>query len=128
VAGPRGVCLTAALLVAVGSAMVSCGGPNPASDFCSSYGDAVRGVVSAAHQYTADPAAFSNTYKSTMDGMGKIRAKAPDDELRSAFDRSMFTFSVFSSDADLADFLNRADFSGNAVVLACADHGAPINL
>jgi hypothetical protein len=128
VAGPRGILPTAVLLAVVGSGAVACGEANPANDFCSSYGNAMHEVVSAARQYASDPAAFASTYKSTMDNIGQVRAKAPDDRLRSAFDRSMFTFSVFSSDKDLADFVSRADFAGDAVVLTCAEYGVDIRV
>ncbi|HEU5476101.1 MAG TPA: hypothetical protein VFV67_36205 [Actinophytocola sp.] len=126
-AGPRGVLSTAVLLMAVGSAVAGCGG-NPATDFCSSYGDAMHGLVVAARQYGANPANFSATYKSTMDSLGSVRTKAPDDKLRSAFDRSMFTFSVFDTEASLADLLSRADFSTNAVVLTCAEYGLDVTV
>jgi hypothetical protein len=125
VAGPRGAWLIAALLVTVGS---GCGVANPAGDFCSSYGAAVHDVVVAARGFDADPAGFASTYESTLEGLGKIRAKAPNDELRSAFDRSMFTFSVWDSQEDLADFLGRADFSTNAVVIACAEYGVEVRI
>jgi len=51
-----------------------------------------------------------------MDRLTEIRRTAPDDTLRSAFDTAAFTFSVFGADADITDFLTRADFSENAVV------------
>lgn len=127
-AGLLRVWLTAALVAAVGWGLASCGGSNPAKDFCNSYGDAMHGIVAAARQYPADPAAFASTYKSTMDTIGQIRAKAPDDRLRAAFDRAMFTFSVFDADEDLADFLARADFSTNAVFITCADYGVDITV
>lgn len=119
--------LTAALLVAVGSGAAACGA-NPADDFCSSYGNALHEIVQAARSYEADPDGFASTYKSTMDSMAKIRAKAPDDQLRSAFDRSMFTFSVFDSQKALAEFIGRADFSANAVVVTCAEYGVDVKL
>lgn len=104
----------------------ACSAENPANDFCTSYGDAMRGVVAAAHG--GDPAAFSAAYKSTMDALPGIRAKAPDDTLRSAFDRSMFTFSVFGTDANLASFLSRVNFSDDAVITACNDYGVNIHV
>lgn len=126
-AGLRGIWLAVAVLATVATS-AACSQTNPASDFCSSYGKAIGGVVAAAHQYATDPATFSATYKSTMDNINEIRAKAPDDTLRSAFDRSLFTFTVFSSDEDLANFLNIADFSGNAVVIACAEYGLTVTV
>jgi hypothetical protein len=117
--------LTAVLSTAVlGGA---CAKDNAATDFCHSYGDAVRGMVAAARQYSANPANFAAAYKSTMDSLDTVRAKAPDDKLRTAFDKAMFTFSVFSGDdKGLADFITRADFSNNAVVQACAEDGVEI--
>lgn len=112
------------LLTAVAAACSS--GDNPASDFCTSYGDAMRGVLDAAR--AGDQAAFSAAYKSTMDGLPAIRSKAPDDNLRSAFDRSMFTFSVFGSGTDLAKFLARANFSDDAVIVACGEHGVEVRV
>ena len=54
--------------------------------------------------------------------------KLPTTNLRTAFDRALFTFSVFEADEDLADFLTRADFSTNAVVIACADYGIDVTV
>lgn len=116
-------------LAAVGCWVAACGiSDNPANDFCSSYGNAMHGVVSAAHQYAGDTATFSAIYKSTLDSLPAIRDKAPDDALRSAFDRSMFTFSVFSNDADLANFITRVDFANDAVILSCGDHGIDVRV
>jgi hypothetical protein len=127
VAGLRGTWPVVALLATV-ALSAGCSQTNPAGDFCSSYGKAFGTVVAAARQYATDPAVFASTYKSTMDNIGEIRAKAPDDTLRAAFDKSMFTFTVFGSDADLAEFLTRADFSTNAVVIACADYGVTVTV
>jgi hypothetical protein len=127
VAHRRAACLTA--LAAVGCFTVSCsGGANPANDFCSNYGSAMHGVVSAAHQYAGDAAAFSAVYKSTLDSLPAVRDKAPDDTLRAAFDRSMFTLSVFSNDADLAGFISRMDFANDAVIVACNDYGVNVKV
>ncbi len=126
-AGLRGSWPAVVLLAAV-ALSAGCSQTNPASDFCSSYGKAIGGVVAAARHYATDPATFASTYKSTMDNIGEIRAKAPDDTLRSAFDRSLFTFTVFGSEEDLAEFLTRADFSTNAVVIACADYGVTVTV
>jgi hypothetical protein len=115
-------------LLAAAATSAACSQENPASDFCSSYGKAFGTVVAAARRYATDPATFTATYKTTMDNIGQIRAKAPDDTLRSAFDRSLFSFTVFESDEDLAEFLTRADFSGNAVVIACADYGVTVTV
>ena len=117
------------LLAAVVPFAVACSnGANPANDFCSSYGGAMHGVVAAAHQYAGNAAAFSAIYKSTMDSLPAIRDKAPDDKLRAAFDRSMFTFSVFSNDADLAGFISRVNFSDDAVVVACGEYGVDVKV
>jgi hypothetical protein len=124
VVGPRVLLPVAALVLAAGCSAES----NPANDFCHSYGDAVHTVVAAARQYSSNPDNFPTAYKSTMDSLGAVRAKAPDSTLRSAFDRAMFTFTVFDNDADLAGFLSRADFSTNAVVLACADYGVNVTV
>jgi hypothetical protein len=127
VAPRRAACLTA--LAAAGCFAVSCsGGANPANDFCSSYGSAMHGVVSAAHQYAGDATAFSAIYKSTLDSLPAVRDKAPDDTLRAAFDRSMFTLSVFSNDADLAGFISRVDFTTDAVIVACNDYGVDVKV
>jgi len=129
VAGRRTACLTAVVLTAVVSGTVSCSIANPAADFCSSYGKAMHGLVVAAREYQKYPDDFTSTYKSTMDSMRQIRAKAPDDRLRGAFDTAAFTFSVFDGgNASLADFLTRADFSGNAVVTTCAEYGVEVTV
>jgi hypothetical protein len=117
------------LTVVLATAVVTgaCAKDNSATDFCHSYGDAVRGMVAAARQYAVNPANFTAAYKSTMDSLDAVRAKAPDEKLRTAFDKAMFTFSVFSGDdKSLADFLTRADFANNAVVQACAEDGVDV--
>jgi hypothetical protein len=128
VVGRRDAWAVAAVLVVAGSGVAACSITNPASDFCTSYGDAVHEIVVAARKYDDDPAAFDATYKSMMDNLGKVRSKAPDATLRAAFDRSMFTFSVFDTQRSLAAFIGRADFSGNAVVVACAEYGVEIRV
>lgn len=110
------------------TAVASCGGESPATDFCSSYGDAVHELLVSARSYDHDPGGFSSTLESTLDRLDQIRTKAPDDRLRSAFDTASFTFTVFSDSAGFADFLTRADFSANAVVVACADYGVEVSV
>ena len=120
-AGRRVGWLTAPVLV--GAVVVACSsGSDPANGFCTSYGDAMRGVLTAAR--SGDQAAFT----SKMDDLTTLRAKAPDDKLRSAFDRSMFTFSVFSNGTDLASFLARVNMSDDAVVKTCGDYGVEVRV
>jgi hypothetical protein len=119
VAGRRVACLTVSLLLA--TVAPACSGANPADEFCNSYGSSLRGMLAAAR--SGDQA----TFKSTMDVMPPLRAKAPDDKLRSAFDRSMFVFSVFSSGTDLASFLARVSLSDDAVVVTCGEYGVEIH-
>jgi hypothetical protein len=116
------------VLAAVSCGTVACSGQNPATDFCTSYGTAMHQLVVAAKQYDAYPENFSSVYQSTLDNLRHIRAKAPDNRLRSAFDTASFTFSVFSGDRSFAQFLTRADFSGNAVVIACTEYGVDIRV
>jgi len=40
----------------------------------------------------------------------------------------MFTFSMFSDDADLAGFLARINFAGDAVVAACGEYGVDVRI
>jgi hypothetical protein len=63
-----------------------------------------------------------------MDSLAGVRAKAPDAKLRAAFDRAMFTFSVFDNATDLAKFINRINFSDDAVVVACSDYGVNVSV
>jgi hypothetical protein len=127
VAGHRAACLTA-VLAATLCGTVACSGQNPATDFCTSYGTVMHGLVAAAKQYDAYPENFSSVYRSTLESLRHIRAKAPDNRLRSAFDTAAFTFSVFNGDRSFAQFLTRADFSGNAVVIACAEYGVDVRV
>jgi hypothetical protein len=108
-----------ALLATAG--LAGCGGNAPATDFCTGYSDAIHGLVTAARDY--EQAEFASTLESTMSTLDGLRAGAPDERLRDAFDTASFTFTVFSSPELLADFLRRADFSANAMVLACAEYG-----
>lgn len=115
----RSAVVVGALLLVTGA----CAGPNPATHFCTDYGDAMHDLIVAARAYGTAPTEFATAYANTMDDLDRMRAGAPDERLRDAFDTARFTFSVFDNDAALADFLTRADFTDNAVVLACADYG-----
>jgi hypothetical protein len=83
-------------------------------------------LVVAARHYADSPTRFTRVYRAAMADLRRLRAGAPDDQLRKAFDTASFTFTVFSEDAARADFLTRADFHDNALVLACADYGVEI--
>lgn len=107
----------------VAGASVACTGPNPAAHFCDDYGDAVGKLYAAAGNYAAAPDQFSAVVDTTMDELSRVRAGAPDDDLRRAFDSAYFSLTVFSDDAALADFLDRTDFTQDDVVKACADYG-----
>ncbi|HEX6353703.1 hypothetical protein [Actinophytocola sp.] len=107
----------------VAGVLTACAGPNPAAHFCDDYGKAVSALYSAAGNYAAAPAEFSTVVDTTMDKLSRIRAGAPNDELRRAFDSAYFSLTVFSEDAVLADFLARTDFNQDDVVKACADYG-----
>jgi hypothetical protein len=112
------------LIVAVATcAVTACGGPNPATHFCEDYGKTVSGLYAAAGNYAAAPADFSAVVDATMDDLSRLRAGAPNDELRRAFDSANFALTVFSDDATLADFLTRANFAEDDVVKACANYG-----
>jgi hypothetical protein len=108
--------------VVLAGAVAACG-PNPAAGFCDSYGKAIGGLYAAADNYAAAPAEFAVTVDTAMDDLSRLRAGAPNEGLRKAFDSAYFSLTVFSEDAALADFLARADFSQDDVVLACADSG-----
>lgn len=115
---------TSTLIAAVvAGAMTACGGPNPATHFCEDYGAAVSRLYAAAGDYTAAPAEFSAVADTTLDKLSRLRAGAPNDELRRAFDSAHFALTVFSDDAAFADFLSRASFEQDDVVKACAEHG-----
>ena len=116
---PR-VVLAATLLV---GALAACSAPNPATHFCDDYGNAMRGLYAAASNYTVAPDQFAIVADSTLDDLTRIRAGAPDDVLRRAFDSAYFALTVFNEDASLADFLARTDFSQDDVVKACAEYG-----
>ncbi len=107
----------------VGGVLAACSGPNPAAHFCDGYGKAVSGLYVAAANYAAAPGEFSAVVDVTMDELSRLRAGAPNDELRRAFDSAYFSLTVFSEDATLADFLARASFNQDDVVKACADYG-----
>lgn len=109
--------------VAGAGALAACTGPNPAAHFCDDYATAVSKLYAAAADYAAAPDEFSAVVDTTLDELSRVRAGAPDEELRRAFDSAYFSFTVFSDDAALADFLARADFTQDDVVKACADYG-----
>jgi hypothetical protein len=118
--GRRLVIVVAAV---VAGALTACTGPNPAAHFCDDYGNAVGKLYAAAGNYAAAPAEFSTIVDTTLDELSRVRAGAPDEDLRRAFDSAYFSLTVFSDDAALADFLARTDFTQDDVVKACADYG-----
>lgn len=112
-----------AITLAATVALTACSGPNPAAHFCDDYGKAVGKLYAAADNYAAAPGEFAAVVDTTMDKLSRVRAGAPDDDLRRAFDSAYFALTVFSDDAALADFLARTDFTQDDVVKACADYG-----
>jgi len=116
----------AAIAVLLGGVLTACAGNNPAVHFCDDYGDAVGKLYTAAGDYAAAPDQFSVVAKSTMDELSRVRAGAPNDELRRAFDSAYFAMTVFSQDQGLADFLVRTDFAQDDVVKACAEAGVEL--
>ncbi|MGB3444538.1 MAG: hypothetical protein WBA97_37845 [Actinophytocola sp.] len=116
----------AATVVLLGGALTACAGDNPAEHFCDDYGDAVGKLYAAAGDYAAAPAQFSTVATSAMDELSRVRAGAPNDELRRAFDSAYFAMTVFSQDEGLADFLVRTDFAQDDVVKACAEFGVEL--
>jgi len=120
VARPLPALLPAVLLA---GALAGCTGPNPATHFCDDYGDAIRGLYAAAGNYAAAPAEFATVAAAAMDDLSRVRAGAPNDDLRKAFDSAYFALTVFNEDASLADFLVRTDFAQDDVVKACSEYG-----
>jgi hypothetical protein len=111
------------LIALLAGALTACSGPNPAEHFCDDYGTAMRDLYAAAGNYAVAPDQFSAVAASTLDDLSRIRAGAPNEDLRRAFDSAYFALTVFSEDAGLADFLVRTDFSQDDVVKACAEYG-----
>ena len=116
----------AAAVLLTGGVLTACSGNNPATHFCDDYGDAVGKLYTAAGDYAAAPVEFSAVAKSTMDDLTRVRAGAPNEELRRAFDSAYFAMTVFSQDEGLADFLVRTDFAQDDVVKACAEYGVEL--
>lgn len=106
----------------------ACGSDGRVGKFCTDYGAVLHELVLAARDYPAAPEEFGTTLTRTMSTLDDLRWKAPDERLRNAFDTAAFTFTVFSEDAALADFLTRADFSTNAMVLACSEYGVVLDI
>jgi hypothetical protein len=109
--------------VLLGGVLTACAGANPAQHFCDDYGEAVGKLYVAAGDYAAAPDRFTAVAKSTLDELTRVRAGAPNEELRRAFDSAYFAMTVFSEDAGLADFLVRTDFAQDDVVKACSEFG-----
>ncbi|MFC4853693.1 hypothetical protein [Actinophytocola glycyrrhizae] len=107
----------------LGGVLTACSGSNPAEHFCDDYGDAVGKLYVAAGDYAVAPDQFAAVARSTMDELSRVRAGAPNDDLRRAFDSAYFSMTVFSEDDGLADFLVRTDFAHDDVVKACAEYG-----
>jgi hypothetical protein len=116
----RRIVATAVLLA---GALAACAGNNPAEHFCADYGDAVGKLYVAAGDYAAAPGQFHTVATATMDELSRVRAGAPSEDLRRAFDSAYFAMTVFSQDEGLADFLVRTDFAQDDVVKACAESG-----
>jgi hypothetical protein len=115
------------LTAAVVGALTACTGPNPAAHFCDDYGTTMRDLYAAAGDYASAPDQFSTVAASALDDLSRLRAGAPNEDLRRAFDSAYFALTVFSEDAGLADFLVRTDFSQDDVVKACAEHGIELS-
>lgn len=115
--------LPLAIIAALAGGLVACTGPNPAAHFCDDYGNAMRDLYAAAGNYAAAPDQFSTVAATTLDDLSRIRAGAPNDDLRRAFDSAYFALTVFTQDSGLADFLVRTDFTQDDVVKACAEYG-----
>lgn len=111
-----------ALIVTVGA--TACADNGPASEFCTDYGDTMHELVLAARDYEA--VSFGKILDATKTKLDDLRYDAPDERLRDAFNTASFTFTAFSSNDLFADFLTRADFSDNAMVLACEEYGVEI--
>ena len=111
-----------ALIVTVG--VTGCADNGPATEFCTDYGDTMHELVLAARDYEA--ATFGRTLDATKTKLDDLRYDAPDETLREAFTTASFTMTAFSSNDLFADFLTRADFSDNAMVLACEEYGVVI--
>jgi hypothetical protein len=109
--------------VLLGGVLSACAGANPARHFCDDYGAAVGELYTAAGDYAAAPAEFTAVARSTLDKLTRVRAGAPSEELRRAFDSAYFAMTVFSEDEGLADFLVRTGFAHDDVVRACAEVG-----
>ena len=114
------------IVAIVAGVSTACGGPNPATHFCEDYGETVSGLYAAAGNYAVAPGDFAAVVDTTMDKLSRLRAGAPNDDLRRAFDSAHFALTVFSDDAALADFLTRADFTEDDVVKACANYGVEL--
>ena len=113
----------ATVTVLLGGLLAACTGTNPAQHFCDDYGAAVGKLYTAAGDYGVAPAEFTAVAKSTLDELTRVRAGAPNEDLRRAFDSAYFAMTVFSEDEGLADFLVRTDFAQDDVVKACAEYG-----
>jgi hypothetical protein len=113
-------------VVVLAGVLVGCTGPNPARHFCDDYGEAMGRLYAAAADYADAPAEFTAVAAETKDDLTRIRAGAPNEDLRRAFDSAYFALTVFSEDAGLADFLVRTDFTQDDVVKACAEHGVQL--
>lgn len=121
-------CVAPAVILLVAAGSTACGGASAQTvSFCTDYGEAIHELVVAARGYAGATEEFATVYAATMADLDRLRAGAPDDRLRKAFDTASFTFTVFSEDRARADFLTRADFSDNALVLACADYGIELS-
>ena len=113
----------AVLVVLLGGVLTACTGANPAEHFCADYGSAVGKLYTAAGNYSVAPEQFTAVARTALDELSRVRAGAPDEKLRRAFDSAYFALTVFSEDRGLADFLVRTDFTQDDVVKACADYG-----
>lgn len=113
----------AVLVVLLGGVLTACTGANPAEHFCADYGEAVGKLYTAAGNYSVAPEQFTAVARTALDELSRVRAGAPDEKLRRAFDSAYFALTVFSEDRGLADFLVRTDFTQDDVVKACADYG-----
>jgi len=121
-------CVRPAVILLVAAGATACAGASAQTvAFCTDYGDAMHELVAAAREYAVAPDEFGTVLDATLADLRRLRAGAPDERLRGAFDTASFMFTVFSGDAAMADFLARADFRDNEVVAACAEYGVEVD-
>lgn len=120
--------IVAALAGAAASlSLTGCGAADDVQQWCENYDEQMTILVDRARTYKVDPELFEVTFPITRQGLGYLRAGAPNEQLRHALDSAMADWATLRfSPASIASVLAEVGLDGDPVVVACDRQGVQI--